>query len=87
MSWRDGESNPKILQLSAAFFSAFRLLDGAALKIECKRSHLNIAFDRYASTSTVMHNILVISERGYLACFHAYKFDRLRRHKTKIPLF
>jgi len=24
MNWRDGESNPKILQHSAVFFSAFR---------------------------------------------------------------
>jgi len=24
MNWRDGESNPKILQHSAAFFPAFR---------------------------------------------------------------
>jgi len=24
MNWRDGESNPKILQHSTAFFSAFR---------------------------------------------------------------
>jgi len=31
-----------------------------ALKIECKMSHLNIAFDRYASIGTVMHYILVI---------------------------
>jgi len=34
---------------------------GAALKIELKMSHLNIAFDRYASIGTVMHYILVIS--------------------------
>jgi len=55
MNWHDGESNPKILQHSAAFFPAFGLLDyGAALKIERKTSHLNIAFDRYASIGTVM---------------------------------
>jgi len=35
---------------------------GTALKIERKMSHLNIAFDRYASIGTVMHYILVISE-------------------------
>jgi len=50
------------MQRSAPFFPAFRLLDyGSALKIERKMSHLNIAFDRYASKGTVMHYILVIS--------------------------
>jgi len=40
----DGESNPKTLQHSAAFF--FQRFDhGAALKIKRKMSHLNIAFD------------------------------------------
>jgi len=34
---------------------------GTALKIEGKMSHLNIAFDRSDSISTVMHYILVIS--------------------------
>jgi len=33
------------------------------LKIERKISHLNIAFDRFASVGTVMHYILVISFR------------------------
>jgi len=47
MNWRDGESNPKILQHSAAFFQRFDY--GDALKIEGKMSHLNIAFDQYAS--------------------------------------
>jgi len=47
----DGESNPKILQHFAAFFQRFD--HGAALKIEGKMSHLNIAFDRYASIGTV----------------------------------
>jgi len=48
------------------FFPTFRLLDhGAALKIERKMSHLNIAFDRYAWIGTVMHYILVISEPGW----------------------
>jgi len=37
---------------------------GAALKIERKMSHFNIAFDRYASIGTVMHYILVISKPG-----------------------
>jgi len=49
-------SNPLLL---------FQRLDhshGAALKIERKISHLNIAFDRYASIDTVMHYILVISD-------------------------
>jgi len=46
------------------FFSAFQPLDrGAALKLERKMSHLNIAFDRYASISTVMHYILVITNK------------------------
>jgi len=44
------------------FFPAFRPLDyGAALKIERKMSHLNIALDQYASIVTVIHYILVIS--------------------------
>jgi len=46
MNWRGGESSPKILQYPAAFFQ--RLDHVAALKIEHKMSHLNIAFDRYA---------------------------------------
>jgi len=54
MHWRDGESNPKILQ-------QFDFDHGAALKIELKMSDLNIAFDRYTSIGTVMHYILVIS--------------------------
>jgi len=62
MNWRDGELKPKILQHFAAFFSEFQPLDlSAALKIEHKMLHLNIAFDRYASIGTVMHYILVIS--------------------------
>jgi len=41
MNWRDGESNTKILQHSAAFFSTFRTLDHAvALKIEREISHI-----------------------------------------------
>jgi len=59
MNWHDGESNPKILQHSAAFFQHFD--HGAALKIECKMSHLNIAFDLFDSIGTVMYYILVIS--------------------------
>jgi len=50
MNRRDGESNTKILQHSAAFFSVC-----SALKIERKKVHLNIAFDRYASIGTVIH--------------------------------
>jgi len=61
MNWRDGESNPKIQQHSAAFI--FQRFDhSAALKTERKMSHLNIAFDRYASVGTVLHYILVISD-------------------------
>jgi len=42
---------------------------GAALKIERKLLHLNIAFDRYASIGTVMHYILVLSLLfGYRGC-------------------
>jgi len=59
MNWRDGESNLKILQHSAAFFQRFD--HDVALKIERKMSHLNVAFDRYASIGTVMHYILVKS--------------------------
>jgi len=51
MNWLDGESNSKILQHSAAFFRRFD--HGAALKIERKMSHLNIAFDRYASSHSI----------------------------------
>jgi len=47
MNWRDGELNSKILQDSAAFFQHFD--HSTAQKIEHKISHLNIAFDRYAS--------------------------------------
>jgi len=43
------------------FFQRFDY--GAALKIERKMSHLNIAFDRFASMGAVMHYILVISCR------------------------
>jgi len=51
MNSRDGESNPK----TAAFRCFFQRFDhGAALKIERKMSHLNIAFDRYASIGTVI---------------------------------
>jgi len=52
MNWRDGESNPKILQYSAAFFQRFDHPHGATLKIERKMSQLNIKFDRYASIGT-----------------------------------
>jgi len=71
INWRNGESNPKILQHSAAFFPAFRpaLDQSAALKIERKMSHLNIAFDRYASIGTVMHYILVISVQDISSLF------------------
>jgi len=50
---------PKTLQHCAAYFQHFD--HGAALKIERKMSHLNIAFDRYAYIGTVMHYILVKS--------------------------
>jgi len=60
LNWRDGESNSKILQHSAAFFQRFD--HGAAVKMERKMSHLNIAFDRYACIGTVMRYILVISK-------------------------
>jgi len=62
MNSRNGELNPKILQHSAAFFPAFRLHNyAAALNIERKMSHLNIASDRY--NCNVMHYILVICLR------------------------
>jgi len=61
MNWRDEESNPKN---SAAFHCFFQRFDhGADLKIKRKMSHLNIAFDQYVSKGTVMHYILVVSER------------------------
>jgi len=77
-NWRDGKSTPKILQYSAAFFQLFD--HGAALKIERKMSHLNIAFDRYASLGTVMHCILVISglELG-LVKIHSRVFEKLQQ--------
>jgi len=54
---------------SAAFAAFFKRFDHSAIlkiglmeKNERKMTHLNIAFDRYASIGTVMHYILVISE-------------------------
>jgi len=58
-------------------FCSFALLlfqrfdHGAALKIERKMSHLNIAFDRYA-IGTVMHYILVISVPFWLSHILVY---------------
>jgi len=49
----------KVRSIPMLFFHRFD--HGAALKIERKVPHLNIAFDRYASIGTVMHYILVIS--------------------------
>jgi len=49
----------KFCSIPLLFFQRFD--HGAALKIECKMLHLNIAFDPYASTGTGMHYILVIS--------------------------
>jgi len=49
---------------NSASFRCFlfqRFDHSAALKIERKMSHLNIAFDQDASIGTVMHYILVIS--------------------------
>jgi len=37
------------------------------VKIERKMSHLNIAFERFASIGTVMHYILVISVQFWVA--------------------
>jgi len=51
----------KFCSIPLFFFQRFG--HGAALKTERKMSHLNIAFDRYASTGTVMHYILVINYR------------------------
>jgi len=80
MNWRDGESNPKILQHSAAFFQRFDY--GAALKIECKMSDLTIAFDRYASIGIVMHYILVISLRFRCRDETAIEWMQLHNHIT-----
>jgi len=52
----------KFCSIPMLYFQRFD--HGAALQIERKMSHLNIAFDRYASTSIVMHYILVISKRN-----------------------
>jgi len=49
----------KFCSIPLLFFQRFD--HGAAQKIEHKMSHLNIAFDRYASIGTIMHYILVIS--------------------------
>jgi len=49
----------KFCSVPLLFFSRFD--HDAALKIEPKLSHLNIAFDRYASIGTVLHYVLVIS--------------------------
>jgi len=49
----------KFSSILLLFFQRFD--HDAALKLERKMSHFNIAFDRYASISTVMHHILVIS--------------------------
>jgi len=52
----------KLRSILLLHFLAFLQLDhGVALKTELKMSHLNVAFDRYASIRTVMHYILVIS--------------------------
>jgi len=48
----------KFCSIPLLFFQRFD--HDAALKIERKMSHLNNAFDRYASIGTVMHYILVI---------------------------
>jgi len=52
MDWHDAELKPKVLQHSTAFFLAFRPC--AAVKIECKMSHLIITFDRYAFIAGVL---------------------------------
>jgi len=52
----------KFCSILLLFFQRFD--HRAALKIERKMPHLNIAFDRYASIGTVMHYILVRSSRA-----------------------
>jgi len=48
-------------------------------------SHLNIAFDRYASISTVMHYILVISiPYRYFYCQRAFENYSERLFKKKL---
>jgi len=49
----------KFCSIALLFFQHFDY--DATLKIECEMSHLNIAFNRYASIGTVMHYILIIS--------------------------
>jgi len=46
---------PKFCSIPLLFFQRFD--HGAALKKERKMSHLNIAFDRYASLGTAMHYV------------------------------
>jgi len=45
------------------FFQRFDY--GAALKVERKMSHLNIAFDRYASVGTVFHYIFTTAHHKF----------------------
>jgi len=47
----------KLCSIPLLFFQRFDY--GAALKIKRKVSHLNIAFNGYASIGTVIHYILV----------------------------
>jgi len=50
----------KFCSIPLLYFQRFN--HGAALKIERKMSHLNIAFNRYASIGTVMHYTFVINK-------------------------
>jgi len=50
----------KFCRISLLFFQRFD--HSTALKIE-RKMHLDIAFERFASIGTVMHYILVISNR------------------------
>jgi len=82
MNWREGESNPKILQHYDALFSSVSTSRPQRRSenrtYERKMSHLNIAFDRYASTGTIMHYILVISVR--------YSKSKLELNSKKVEL-
>jgi len=62
----------KFCSIQLLFFQRFD--HGAALKIEHKMSHLNIAFDLYVSIGTVMHYISIISIQGMSAKMAANRF-------------
>jgi len=67
----------KFCSISLPFYQRFD--HDAAVKIERKMSHLNIAFDRYTSIGTVMHYILEISDQAHF--IHIYVHRKKCNHK------